>query len=438
MTNPKYSRRLLLQSLGVGAAFLPLLQAEVGQGQALAAPKRLVTVAWGHGVCGPYYYPGTDTITIDEKTGQCLSALAPFQSKMLMVCGLDNKAYLDHGRKYDGHSGYPGLFTGTHDGSGKSIDQAVADGLRAKGVNKAGLHLVVGIEPDGNTISYSGGGGKNTPERDPWKLFERLFSGATLPPDQLAKIVAHRQSMLDYVGKDLEAFGARLGRDDKSKIDAHLQAIRELENQLAAGGGGKGCAPPMLGDSRSLDTPTRSSLMFSLVGAAMRCDITRVVSMTFYDDHGKFNIRFPWLNIGDDLHPLAHQGAAGYPTKSKIDAWLFSQVALLAKDLEATPEAGKTALDNSVIVVSSDMNDGASHSVESLPFLLIGSCGGAIKANGRALKLGKWAGKTSNWKDPGGVPHNKLLASLSNAMDVPVTSFGEAGYDGTLDSELRS
>jgi hypothetical protein len=437
MNDSKYSRRLLLQGLGLSAAMLPLLNAEQSEAQAAGVPKRLITIAWGHGVCGPYFFPKTDQIVIDDDNAQTLAALAPFRSKMLMVCGLDNQAYLDNNRAFDGHTHYPGLFTGTHDGSGKSIDQAVADGLRAQGVDKAALHLVVGVEPDGNTISYKGGGQKNTPETDPFKLFNRLFAGAALPPDQLAKIVAHKKSMLDYVGKDLEAFRARLGREDRAKIDAHLQGVRDLEKQLA-GGGGKPCAAPEIGNARSLDTPTRSQLMFSLIGAALRCDLTRVVSMTFYDDHGKYNVRFPWLNISDDYHPLAHLGASGFATKHKIDAWLFSQVALLAKDLEETLELDKTALDNSVIVASSDMNDGSTHYVGGLPFVLIGSCGGYFKTEGRAVKLGKWAGRTSNWTEAGGVPHNQLLASLSNAMDVPVQSFGESKYPGTLDTELRA
>jgi hypothetical protein len=438
MINVKYSRRLLLQGLGLSASMLPLLDAEQSDAQAAAVPKRLITIAWGHGVCEEYFFPKTDQIVIDADNAQSLEPLAPFRSKMLQVCGLDNQAYLDAGRQYDGHSGYPGLFTGTHDGAGKSVDQAVADGLRAQGVNKAALHLVVGVEPDGNSISYKGDKQKNTPETDPFKLFTRLFSGATLPPDQLAKIVAHKKSMLDYVGKDLQAFATRLGRDDRSKIDAHLQGIRDLETELAAGGGGKACAAPDIGTSRSLDTPTRSKLMFTLIGAALRCDLTRVVSMTFYDDHGKYNVRFPWLNIADDYHPLAHAKRAGYATKSKIDAWLFSQVALLAKDLEETIELGKTALDNSVIVASSEMNSGWSHYVGGLPFLLIGSCGGYFKTDGRAIKLGKWAGKSSGFTSAGGVPHNRLLASLSNAMGVPVQSFGEAKYTGTLDTELHA
>jgi hypothetical protein len=435
MISAKFSRRNLLRGLGASTAMLPLLNAGLSQGQGAVLPKRLVTIAWGHGVCGPYFYPPGDQIVIDDSTGQTLSALAPFSKKMLMVCGLDNKVYLDAGKKYDGHSGYPGLFTGTLGGKGKSIDQAVADGLRAKGVERAALHLVLGVEPDGNSISYKGGGMSNTPETDPWKLFKQLFASAVTPPAELAKLRWRKQSMLDYLGKDLEAFGARMGTEDRAKIQAHLQAIRELEAQLAATGSGGVCSPPMLGESRKLDAKSRSELMFQLLGAALRCDVTRVASVTVSDDHGKFNVRFPWLDIGDDWHPLAHKGAGGYATKVKIDQWLFSQVAALAKDLDGSLELGKTTLDNSVICVSSDMNDGSSHSVASLPFVLIGGCGGHFKADGRALKLGKWAGKTSKWTDEGGVPHNQLLASLSNAMDVPVESFGD-GYKGSLDAQL--
>ena len=94
--------------------------------------------------------------------------------------------------------------------------------------------MALGVEPDGNTISYRGGGQKNTPETDPWKFFTNVFAGATLPPDQLAKLRTHRKSMLDYLGKDITAFGARLGTEDRVKIEAHMQSIRDLESALAA------------------------------------------------------------------------------------------------------------------------------------------------------------------------------------------------------------
>jgi hypothetical protein len=115
---------------------------------------------------------------------------------------------------------------------------------------------------------------------------------------------------------------------------------------------------------------------------------------------------------------------------------MYEQVARLAQGLDSAMEGTGTVLDNSVIAVGNDMNEGSGHYVAGLPFVLIGSCGGYFKT-GRTVKLGNWANKNGEyWNGDSNVPHNKLLASLSNAMDVPATSFGE-GYAGTLD-ELKA
>ena len=115
---------------------------------------------------------------------------------------------------------------------------------------------------------------------------------------------------------------------------------------------------------------------------------------------------------------------------------MYEQVARLAKSLDEAVEGPGTALDHSVIAVGNDMNEGSSHYVGGLPFVLVGSCGGYFKT-GRTVQLGAWQGKSGEyWKGDGEVPHNKLLASIGNAMDIPMDSFGE-GYAGTLD-ELKA
>jgi hypothetical protein len=96
-----------------------------------------------------------------------------------------------------------------------------------------------------------------------------------------------------------------------------------------------------------------------------------------------------------------------------------SFVAGLATALDQTMEGGKTALDNSVIVTMNDMNDGADHYVGKIPFVLIGTCGGYFKSGGVIAKYTK-------------TPHNKLLATLGNAMGLPMTGFGDSKYAGTL------
>ena len=41
--------------------------------------------------------------------------------------------------------------------------------------------------------------------------------------------MAHKKSLLDYVGKSLEKFRARLGGDDRQTIDSHLSSVRDFE-----------------------------------------------------------------------------------------------------------------------------------------------------------------------------------------------------------------
>jgi hypothetical protein len=111
----------------------------------------------------------------------------------------------------------------------------------------------------------------------------------------------------------------------------------------------------------------------------------------------------------------------------------MQQLAYLAGLLDASMDSGGgTILDNSLIVMGNDMSEGSFHSVSNIPYVLVGSAGGALKT-GRTVKVGKWATATGNYWSSGntGVPHNQLLATISNLMDVPATSFG-TGYTGTL------
>src|SRR4029079_1585387 len=130
---------------------------------------------------------------------------------------------------------------------------------------------------------------------------------------------------------------------------------------------------------------------------------------------------------------IAHEGASGYPKKIKIDTWYIQQLAYLAGLLDATTEGTGTMLDNSLIAMINDMTEGSFHSINAVPVILVGSAGGALRT-GRNVKVGSWATKTGNYWQSGNtsVAHNRLLASISNLMDVPATGFGNTNYGGTL------
>jgi hypothetical protein len=421
MKRQRFSRRAMLRTLGVGAAFLPLLDSERAPAQTASGfPKRLVTVTWGNGLVPEDFYPSGNEITI----GETLKSLEAWKDKLIIIEGLDLKVMSDYpDRKWDGHFTYPTLLTGTADagfevtrGLGPSIDQFISDEI-AKTVNLPVPLINIGINTDGcKPTSWRAADQPNSPEEDPQRLFDKLFSGVMMPPETIDKLRLRRQSVLDVVGKDLEAFGKNMGKDDKFKIDSHLQSIRELEKRLSnTATPGANCMPPTLTDGD--DTPTKMKNMFDLAAAALICDCTRVINIDMYHDGGADGNSFSWLGINRDYHTIAHDGSAAYDEKKQVDGWIFSQVANLVQQLANTAEGTETALDHSVILTCNDMEEGASHSVDHIPFSLIGSCGGYLKT-GQALHLGSEA-------------HNLLLATLCNAMDVPVTGFGDS-YSGIL------
>jgi hypothetical protein len=241
-----------------------------------------------------------------------------------------------------------------------------------------------------------------------------------MPPAQIDTLRLRRQSVLDYVAKELTGFGKRLGTEDRMKIEAHTQSVRELETRLrnsaTVGGSAAACQGPMVAAAK--DAQAIAKAMFDMTAVALRCDITRVVTITLYDDGGGDGNSFPFLGVNQDFHAVAHGGAGSAASKIKIDSWIYSNVASLAKQLDETMESGGTALDNSVIATFSNMEDGASHFNGKIPITLTGSCGGYFKT-----------GKVFRYN---GVAHNKLLASICNAMDLPVTGVGAAPYAGTL------
>jgi hypothetical protein len=436
-TRARLSRRTFLRGVGASAALLPMLQGE----RAFAAgtgPKRLVTIAWANGVAQPSFYPPAD----DPTANTIMQPLAALKSKVTMVAGLDYKVMLDDKRTYDGHFTFPTMFTGTYKNvmgqngaaTGPSIDQVVSTAV-AKTVNLPVPLLTIAVQ--GKTTSFRVDGSINTGETKVDRLYKTLFSSAAQPMAQVSALSARRQSVIDYLVPELTGFAARRGTEDKARIATHLDSIRQLEKGLTATTPGATCTPVDPGAPTAYQDAVKG--FSDLIAMAFRCDVTRTVAITWADNGGSGPYTMPFLNLGGttmmdvgEVHGIAHEGASGYPKKIKIDSWYMQQLAYLAGLLDGTMEGAGTMLDNSLIVMANDMTEGSFHSITAIPFILVGGAGGALRT-GRTVKVGAWAAKTGNYWSSGqtGVAHNKLLASISNLMDVPSTGFGTT-YTGTL------
>ena len=157
---------------------------------------------------------------------------------------------------------------------------------------------------------------------DPYKLFNTLFAGASMPVTQVNALLAKRKSVLDHVGKQLTGFSTRLGAEDKAKVQIHLDSIRALEMQLQAmpATTTTTCTAPSItptglsfSNSNNTNYPMQVQFMADLVAAAVICGKARAVTMDLIDNGGGNSLTFPWLSISSpDFHAIAHKGSADY------------------------------------------------------------------------------------------------------------------------------
>ena len=163
-----------------------------------------------------------------------------------------------------------------------------------------------------------------------------------------------------------------------------------------------------------------------LITAALSCGLTRVVTLALGDGED-YNIYFPWLGItGKGIefptrhkHDIAHRPGENNIDKINTEKWFMSKFARLLDNLSGVPEGNGTMLDNTVVLWLNSMNSGYSHTVLKLPTIVAAGANMGIRTGGRLLELGS-------------VAHNKLLASLANSVGVPMDSWGDERYKGTL------
>jgi hypothetical protein len=127
-----------------------------------------------------------------------------------------------------------------------------------------------------------------------------------------------------------------------------------------------------------------------------------------------------WIGVGEGHHALSHEpdsNAGAQEKLTKINKWFCEQMAYLARRLAETPEPGGpgSLLDNTVIVWTNELGKGNSHTLDNIPFVLVG--GGLDFKMGRSVKLPK-------------VPHNRLLLALAHGFGHRITRFGNPDFCG--------
>jgi hypothetical protein len=430
--NQRNTRREFLRSLGISAAALPFLT----NLPCLAAPERarrrqrLVILFSPDGVVPSTFWPDEEGASFTLK--ESLKPLEPFRDRTLIVNGICDRVRGDGdnhmrgiGCLLTGVELFPGNIQGGSDtpagwSSGISIDQEIKNFLQKDPATRTrfgSLEFGVMVPERADTwtrMSYAGANQPLAPIDNPYQMFSKLY-GRTKDREMLG-------SVLDDLGQDLDKVRARVGPEDRRILEEHATLVREMEQDLrATKTPDVGHAVPVLEPGVREDNdeiPRISKLQIDLLVNSFAADFARVATLQYTNSVGQ--ARFRWLGIEEGQHDLSHkpdEDADAREKLTRINHWYCEQVAYLARRLAETPEpgGGGSLLDNTLIVWTNELGKGNSHTLDNIPFVLVG--GGLGFRMGRSIRASK-------------VAHNRLLLSLAHGMGHRIPRFGNPDFCG--------
>jgi Protein of unknown function (DUF1552) len=425
------TRRRFIRDLGLGAAAFPFIMnlPSLGFANQSQRKKRLVVIFSPNGVVPKTFWPDDegDKFTFKES----LSPLEPFKDRTLVLHGVCDKVRGDGdnhmrgmGCLLTGVELFPGnIQGGSHTpagwAKGHSIDQEIKGHLQASPGTRTrfgSLEFGVMVPDRADTwtrMVYAGPNKPLTPIDDPYQMFAKLY-GRTKDKETL-------KSVLDDIQDDLRKVESKVSAEDRQILEEHATFVREMEQELKSNNESVGHAVPELEPGvkeEAKNIPQISKMQIELMVNSFAADFSRIATLQYTNSVGDARMR--WLGVEEGHHQLSHNPDSDEKSQeklTKINKWYAEQLAYLAKRLAETPEpgGGGTLLDNTTIVWTNELGKGNSHTLDDIPFVLVGN--GLDFKMGRSLKYKK-------------LPHNRLLMAMAHGMGHRIERFGNPDFCG--------
>ncbi|HEY0456138.1 MAG TPA: DUF1552 domain-containing protein, partial [Verrucomicrobiae bacterium] len=299
---------------------------------------------------------------------------------------------------------------------GISIDQEIKNYFQSREETRTrfgSLEFGVGVTDRADPwtrMSYGGPNKPIAPISDPYQMYNKLY-GQLRDKENL-------QSVLVEVRDDLKKVRKMISAEDRRLLEEHESLVRQMEREISDAAKQKlRVQPPTFAEGiadQNENVPRLSRMQIDLLVNGFVNDMARVATLQYTKSVGQ--ARMNWLDIKDPHHSLSHE-----PDKNtdalekliKINKWFCGELRYLTEKLANTPEPGGpgTLLDNTLIVWTNELGKGNSHTLDNIPFLLVG--GGFGFKMGRALDFKK-------------TPHNRLHLALAHGVGHRIETFGKA------------
>lgn len=330
--------------------------------------------------------------------------------------------------------------------AGISIDQHIANVIGKDTVRKS-ISLSLQGKSQYNPLSHFGPSQPNFPIKNPYTAFDQILSNITGPTGpaltRAEKLQQKREQVLRETHQRYKELHARIGQDDKARLDAHLESLNTLIRALDLQQGQEE------GDANTCQVMAPSNVQHSLLpkrdadskfiteeyrygGAdldrnqdivktymdigvqAFACDVSRVVTL----DQGHFH------RHGSASHKVdvnnRNVSTAEYDEVLNAGVRSAQNISYLVDQLVNTPDGkGGNLMDSSLIYWIQSHQDGKNHSLTNSTDVLIGNAGGMFNTN-RAITINPSENRR----------HTELLTSIANCFDLTDTGFGNNDWRG--------
>ncbi|WP_102944647.1 DUF1552 domain-containing protein [Stenotrophomonas sp. VV52] len=332
-----------------------------------------------------YRFPGLDVE--NPLLAMVSSELEAYRSRSLYIRGAALR------ENFIAHNGWTSIL---RDGEMKhaSIDHIIGQGLPNYTATQKAVFCGHITHNPNFRVSYSGGG---TSIRDMQSNPHRLF--ASLFPDQAGRSRSGGKHVFDPALADLRELREGMSPRERQKLESHLDAIEQVQNDLDSGPvePGPGCDPalPEFDEAWLPDYSRRAEVLAatsSVLATAMACGATRVATFQIGASSENQAIYFDPYGDGtgpkftDNAHEAAHLNRGSGPVEKRIlwqqsRIWYVNRLKALLDDLarHQDPDVPEDSLlDHTLVVVTSELADGRPETSHDLPMVMIGG----IKSHG--------------------------------------------------------
>ena len=372
MTMNHISRRAFLRGAGVCLA-LPLLEAMLpsrskGAGTAaVTSPRRLVAINIPLGFMPEKFFPAQ--AGAGYAMSEYLAPAASLRGDFTVFSGVS------HPGVDGGHSAEKSFLTAAHSPGARtfrntiSLDQFIA---RQCGDKTRFASLTLGD----HSLSWSANGVAIPAEPSPAKTFARLFlSGTVQEIAAQERELQDGRSIMDTVLDDAKSMERSVSAADRAKLDQFFTAVRETEQRLVKTEAWSHTPKPKVaakqpGPLNAADLVGTFRAQFDVIRLALETDSTRVVTL------GGTGYGIVPLIKGVELgyHGLSHHGKNPDMMRQLelIERATLQAFVDFLTSLKQSTSGGASLLDQTQILLGSNLGNASGHLTTNLPVILAG------------------------------------------------------------------